>query len=660
MLQVSEARSSSSSSRQRRDFFLQQDRRRRRRRRQNSTLTVLINTRHKLILKIPAEARQNMSAADREEYDMRQAMALSLGQDFDEQETGVTTSTGFTEFKPSSAKVTSAADYDMSNWALVPTNPSLTTKEVVMDPTPEKRKRIPGEPAFIRPLDQTGYLSSLITILHSIPMSREALLLREMNINNYGFDKKWWSGAQIETTKVSTGTITDFSTEADLIHECQRLMAFLDKSTRAYAAVDSVAKFSNFDNSQIGAFLELWQRAATRNSPDNPLAALFSSTAEKIPVKEDGSMILEDAAAEELMCVAVPVPVVHGQNLYDVLDRIIWESDLPDRPLDEVYIKELADIFTIQLSAQDRGAKSLDVKIPAVWYADRYMEHTKEEIKKLRERRIGAEKKIDDLSEMEERYRWAPNPKGGPRIDVRESLLESARFAEVVAEGMTSAVKSETGGDGEVDVERPANLSVQEKMKLAADVRKVVEDIDRRLERIQKLKRDIQDEVEKSTNLYTSPSAEDETKLPRVRYTLRGVSTTPHITYVLRKNDTSTSELTDSTETTSEESKPDYHWWRISFSADDAKGRVAGASLDKSRDTNEPFILQSPFVMSSVAKSEGDAMGYTITAVREVEVLKAAREESSSVMLVYASERAVRWESGEVSGGLKVRLIYLC
>lgn len=113
-----------------------------------------------------------------------------------------------------------------------------------------------------------------------------------------------------------------------------------------------------------------------------------------------------------------------------------------------------------------------------------------------------------------------------------------------------------------------------------------------------------------------SPSPDEN---PQLSYHLQGVCTLPHVTYVRRRR------ASDS------DSKADdgWQWWRISFSTDDAKRRQA------ERSTNESD--RSDYV----APQNADVVGYTAHKVREIEVLRAARMESRTVLLVYANSRAL-------------------
>lgn len=135
------------------------------------------------------------------------------------------------------------------------------------------------------------------------------------------------------------------------------------------------------------------------------------------------------------------------------------------------------------------------------------------------------------------------------------------------------------------------------------------------------------------SKILTEPP-ESPTEPPYHKYTLRGVCTEPHITYVLRPRENATSS----------ESRADdeWQWWRISFSTEDAKTRQAESSRD-----------------GHAAPNNADVIGYTARKVREIEVLRAAREEFKSVLLVYASANAVRAQEGQIPPPLQVRYRWL-
>lgn len=128
---------------------------------------------------------------------------------------------------------------------------------------------------------------------------------------------------------------------------------------------------------------------------------------------------------------------------------------------------------------------------------------------------------------------------------------------------------------------------------------------------------------------------------PLRKYTLRGVCTEPHVTYVLKRAEANGS--SDLMDIDGHQSTGD-QWWRISYSTEDGKTRQA-----------EKREAQG----DSVAAQNGDVIGYTARKVREIEVLRAAREEWRSVLLVYASDAAVNAPVEAAPTQLRVRHLSL-
>lgn len=90
----------------------------------------------------------------------------------------------------------------------------------------------------------------------------------------------------------------------------------------------------------------------------------------------------------------------------------------------------------------------------------------------------------------------------------------------------------------------------------------------------------------------------------------------------------------------------EWQWWRISFSTEDAKARQADKDVNQSSGRRD-------------VPANADIVGYTARKVREVEVLHAAREESKSVVLVYASKNALDIREGPIPPPLQVRIDYI-
>lgn len=137
---------------------------------------------------------------------------------------------------------------------------------------------------------------------------------------------------------------------------------------------------------------------------------------------------------------------------------------------------------------------------------------------------------------------------------------------------------------------------------------------------------------------------------PYHKYTLRGVCTLPHVTYVLKRDPIKSSE--GDTETNSRNSNS-WQWWRISFSVEDAKARLA-EEIQKPASQVQSAQDGIPSLPVHSAPNHADVAGYTAKRVREVEVLRAAKEESPNVLLVYANENAINFQDGLAPAPLKV------
>jgi hypothetical protein len=363
-----------------------------------------------------------MTAAQREAHDLQQAVAMSLGHDYGMQETGVTS-----HDNPKFARAT-RDHYDAGAWAMTLFNSS--SREIIINPDPEYRRRVNDEPAFLRPSQDSQYLAGFLTILHSIPIAREALLIRGRLLPDYGYDPQWWNGQAVNLPKIVTldDTRADDMRWDDILYEPQRLMAFLDSTDRAFGSADALASLQSIGwdgDGGISRFLESWQQAAVRATPDNQLAMIFSSHALKRPLSE-----LDTPIEKEFLMLNPKVEVEHGQTLYDVLDRTVFD-DRPGEELDDVWLEHLAEVFTIRLEASDVTAKAIDVKIPAVFYPDRYLQACRDFFRETRSLKLAIYTEIFRLDDLMNRYAISPTA-AGVGMTTRE-VLEKAAFAATLA-----------------------------------------------------------------------------------------------------------------------------------------------------------------------------------------------------------------------------------
>lgn len=362
-----------------------------------------------------------MSLAEREEQELQQAVAMSLDQGIGQQETGVTTIAN----EPRFGKATRDY-YDEGDWAMTLFDSS--SREVVIGPEPEDRKKVDDEPAFIRPTNDNLYLGGFLTIVHEIPLAREALLLRNKVLFDYGHDAQWWNGLSINLPKIVTvheGQDADNDWD-DIIHETQRLMSFLDSTQRAFGSSDALAKLKNITSNSsdseeiVTRFLETWHSAAMRADPENPLATIFMSHAYKGSPFDDG----DEPISKELFTFEPVVEQEHGQTLYDVLDTAIW-SDRPGEPLDDVWLEHVGEVLVMKLDSPIES-QSVDVKAPAVFYPDRYLSTCRDLSRDLRSKRLDVQKEVQYLEQLRDRFTTV---QGSVATLTAKEILENAAAA---------------------------------------------------------------------------------------------------------------------------------------------------------------------------------------------------------------------------------------
>ncbi|OKL64343.1 hypothetical protein UA08_00681 [Talaromyces atroroseus] len=529
-------------------------------------------------------SRMNLSAAQLEERDLQQAVAMSLSH----QESGVITDTENSRFGPATRDT-----YDESSWGLTVVNSSA--REEIISPDPEDRRRHAEEPTFLRPSQEALHLGGFLTILHSIPLAREALLLREKVIPDYGHDAQWWNGQPILTPRIVSldNPYAEEKDSDDILCETQRLMAFLDSTRRAFGSADALASlmpgYSYGGDSGVEKFLEAWQEAAVRATPANQLSTIFSSCAMREAVSD-----MDSSNQREFFVLNTYVDSGQSQTLYDILDDAIW-PDVPGEELDDVWLDHV-------------GTDAINVKVPPVFYPDRYMEARRDTVRELRLKRLDVIKTISRLESMAARYKCAESASQAGMSN--QELLEKAAQAAIVA-------LSKYLPPGSV------GFNSSEVQEVAEQLRGIAGLLRDKLNQLDAAKQEARDTLRDYSKILTNSSTSPEVS-PYYKYTLMGICTSPHITYVLRKHNSGDAEE-DLIEMEEKRPEEEWQWWRISFSTDDAKTQQAAKPEGQKTRSNKT--------------SNADVIGYTTIKVRETEVLKAARE-SKSLLLVYANANA--------------------
>ena len=582
---------------------------------------------------------------------MQTAIALSMGETPAGQENGVTTATQ--HFGPSTRAI-----FDPQKWAM--TVSQTTAKEVTQHPPAPYRKRGIGEPAFLKASAASGFgpLEAILTIYHAIPQAREALLLPRYQLASYGFDPQWWMGNQIEAPQTNAHDQQDEHRQSHaILFEVQRIMAFLDGSNRAYGSTDALADLLTFHrpvaDSELTCFLDAWTNASILRCPEDPLTRSFLSDGVR---NGNGRAQRKDFYSLELN-----VNVDFDQCLTDPLDRLIWPDNMPYLPMEDILIDNLGAVITMRLSDPERKNGKLGIEVPAFWYPDRYMAHFQEQSRDIRRRKRAAYEELNRLNSLTRgMLDCRPVDRQGT-LDIKTAVTKAAEKAPVVMQQSQPE---------DVDMSISPSVTKSEVDDCVRTLTGLVATIDRKIAQLECEKKKIQDQICATARELNGPKNEAE-KSQYHRYSLRGVSTKPSTTYVLHPS-TSEGHIDDSTRLTEQ-------WWRMSSSPSlppdsatkpakavgpdppsspfppQSTQQIYGSSEANGVDTTLPASSKTDIDddLSSVYKKEVEAKGYDLRRVKQEDVLRAAREESDSIILVYASDAAVDFPQSKLSAPLQ-------
>ena len=366
-------------------------------------------------------ATQNASYSEPEDEQLNRAMAISMSesQTLPGQETG-TVDYGKPAFGPANQK-----HYEADKWAMV--FPAAQTQEILLNPEPRDRKRQPNTPVFFKTSSKGHRLSALIKILHAIPMAREALLNRTQTLQDYGYEKDWWDGTPVKVLRiVNLDTYERNTNEDDVIYEAQRLMAFLDKSDRAYGSTAVLAESEGSglqENAKVPNFMSLWQAATVHYA--SPLADIFESVGTKLDSSNP-----KDAHSEHVTYLTIRVDNEtsgKGLTLYEALDHVMWVDAKED---DEIYLQKVADVFTLEVENQVENVSGLGIEIPPIWYADRYLPSKTQEAKDMLARKAAVVTQLQNEEKLQSGLSTFQKPKGGAPVDAAKVLAKAAEYFE--------------------------------------------------------------------------------------------------------------------------------------------------------------------------------------------------------------------------------------
>ncbi|KAL8777008.1 MAG: hypothetical protein Q9194_002810 [Teloschistes cf. exilis] len=532
-----------------------------------------------------------MTLEEQEDADLQKAIELSNNPMLPGQESGVTAPD-----KPYFGPVRSEY-HDTKNWIMTTSKP--TAKEILLNPEPNFRRRLAGAPAFLRPSPARHQLPGLIKILHAVPAAREALLCREYLQTKYDHHNEWWDGVPIQSAQIVHSEEVRDTPSQDVIYECQRLMAFLDDTERAYGSSEALFALPGIrgcnGDSVIREFLGAWCDAVTCHSRTAPTARIFQSRGTR---RRGGDQDTEDTTYLDLNNSASNFE--SGQTLYETIDSVLWPHWDGSDPEHEVFLDKVADVLILRISRIDDTAKSLDIKLPPVWYSDRYLESSQPRIRQtlvdkeaIRKEMAELDARRDKLSALKGTIQSDKSVEISHLLQIAQQHFEKSSTYQVTAQNHVPSVSED---DESPRMER--HNGIAEELKLLS------ERVARKLRTFEESKNKAREQLRELSKLLTEPSDIPE-ESPQNRYTLRGVCADVNTVYVQERiKSNPDTNLVDA-------SSNDWQWWKLTYDAHVAQP----TSCD---------------------------------AIREIEVLQAARHEASSAILVYANDRAMAVEERDL------------
>jgi hypothetical protein len=315
--------------------------------------------------------------------------------------------------------------YDTAQWAMVP-----TATEIIPDPAPGQRRREEGHPVILKPSPRFNYLPALVAILHSIPLYRNALLATNITQRSYWMGDDWWRGSPALPARViDTAAERDEAHSLDVLYEAQRLMAFLDKSDRAYATVSSMLELDAWkearvpledDDDDLLKFLLVWSGAYEAQVPDAQLDGLIRSVV-KVGNDEVKNFVLDASVTRD--------GAKADMSIYDVLDDSLFSG------VASAHISDISKVLILRLTSATTNARGLGCRVPATLYADRYLELNRPVIESMYSVIQQHEERLKNINATVQRLKFHTPKKEKAKPVETLKLLETSMQAFEAPEG---------------------------------------------------------------------------------------------------------------------------------------------------------------------------------------------------------------------------------
>jgi hypothetical protein len=520
-------------------------------------------------------------------------------QGYGQQESGVVGPNGGAVFGPANRDF-----YEKDQWAMVPVNAVVgVNEEIIPDAAVEDRVYL-GEPRMLKPMPGGDYTANLLTICAAIDGARETLLMREHVLENYGQDAEWWRGHPISLPKIvhlddGMPVEPESDNQDEILAEVQRLMALLVASKRSYGSAQALTQTpaikhgspaSTPSRTLLEFFLQEWAvAAASKSESPDEATNLFSTT---VGTNDSDGMETPDMS---LINMQIAVPEGAKTDLFELLDDLLWNTDVDGATMADNYIERPADVLVMRVfQANAVLGPQLRVEVPAQFYVDKYLKENIEATRATRAEMAKAKKRITKIEEIEKKLKTWKHPKKNEQLDA--NLLLKHTLGHFSGQNRTDVAKADKTNTAAALDESPADPPHY--AEITAKLEKIIASIDNKLTVLAEEKAKTRKAISEMSKA-PPPGLEQEDL--KYRYTLRGVATKPNITYVTVPTETDAADLMFDDETT----PPGLQWWRLEYEAN-----TTGSS-------------------AKLNKTKAD----------DFDVIRAVELEHNSALLVYASDR---------------------
>ncbi|KAG5980834.1 hypothetical protein E4U55_003565 [Claviceps digitariae] len=564
------------------------------------------------------------TGASREDEDMQRALRESAEEAgiglMDQQQSGITNSASTPSapaFGPANRN-----DYEEGNWAMIQSGPSDT--KVLSAPAPSLRKRTAGTPAFlVQGINTVGShgLGGMLTVMHEIPLARNALLETGSPASSYGFNSEWWKGQEILPPEVlarlQAGDEVQWGQQdqykPDVEEEIHRLMAFLESTERSYGTVSVLTDLIPCPS--LGPEKQLYEYLGPRNEealrPLTHSAVLAPVFGDDMGDEEARFGLLEmEHIREDYVCIT---------TLYESLDHTMWSDAFT---LDELHegskmamFKNMGDVLAIKLNG-DGPAQSID--IPEKLYLERYQTSRKDEARRIQVAWSETKNAIARIAKEEMKIHEWRNDWDNVVLDRRDMIqrakeqwqaysqyLESlGRFQQMEASGFDTDtypdyrmapfyLGSETGLDCKYQV-------VEGVLELTS---RMLADMDARIQKHHTQLEQIKSKQRFLGRLLTQPNKPGRPQpMTCKEFLLRGIVTQSDVVYVCQRIEPDLIQLEG-------ECKPLDQWWRLAYQPNDdepvktEKIKVEQVLQDAWNDTKLPLLIYATEAALTAART---------------------------------------------------------